>query len=166
MPLAHKDGIKESLYNTLGIGDRAHSRRLGAASVVVQRQLSAEFLAARVSHILECNFQETYDGRPLRQLLREQNACAAQIWLTAEQGALLERFAARAVSDVRHKGHVESDNLEEMRAAIASSDDCPLDLPGPILALDTTDFARLDYSAALAFTGMTLGGATLVAHSS
>jgi predicted kinase len=159
LPLIHKDGLKERLYDTLGARDRAESRRLGAASIHLQRAIAAELLRAGVSVILESNFSEAYDGEPLRSLVREHGASVAQVWLTAEPGALVQRFERRAATDERHPGHQELVNLDEFRASLTSPDDAPLLLPGPLLAVDTTDFLTLDRAVALGFARLALDGA-------
>jgi Transposase, Mutator family len=46
LPLLGKDTIKEALFDTLGTGDRAWSRRLGAASYTVLLALAGELPAA------------------------------------------------------------------------------------------------------------------------
>src|SRR5579859_5411354 len=102
LPLIHKDGLKESLYDSLGASNRVESRRLGMATYQLQRVIAGEFLHAGVSLILESNFSEAHDGAPLRALAYEHGALIAQVWLTAEPLILVERFERRALSPERH----------------------------------------------------------------
>jgi len=159
IPLIHKDGLKEPLFDTLGARDRAESRRLGAASLHLQRVIATELLQAGVSLILESNFSEAYDGAPLRALAYEYGARIAQVWLTADPHRLVERFEQRAGADDRHPGHLELANMDEFRRALLAPGDGPLALPGPILALDTTKLHAMDYAATLAFARLGPGGA-------
>lgn len=66
----------------------------------------------------------------------------------------------------RHPGHMELANIVEFRQALLEPGDAPLALPGPILAMDTTDLRTMDYAAALSFARMALGGAMDVGGSS
>lgn len=166
LPLIHKDGLKESLFDTLGARDRAESRSLGIASLRLQQEIASELLLAAVSLILESNFLEQYAGPALRALALAHGAQIAQIWLTAEPRALTERFEWRAGSDERHQGHMELANMDEFRQELLAPGDAPLLLPGPILAMDTTHLSALDYAATLGFVRMALGGATHAAESS
>ena len=159
LPLVYKDALKESLFDSLGVGDRPHSRRLGFASIQLLRALTRELLGSGVSLIVESNFSEEFDGLVFRALSREMNARVAQIWLVTEMNALLTRWEARARSSIRHAGHVELANAGEVHAMLCAPGDQPLSLPGPMLALDTTEFSEMAYSAALAFIQMSLDGA-------
>lgn len=166
LPLIHKDGLKEPLFDALGVADRAESRRLGVASLRLQRVIAAELLRAGVSVMLESNFIEKYDGAPLRALAHEHKALTAQLWLTAEPRALVERFERRAASKHRHHGHMELANMDEFRQTLLRSGDAPLALHGPLFTMDTADFSVMDYAAALGFVRMALDGAMCADESS
>jgi predicted kinase len=159
LPLIHKDGLKESLFDELGVSDRGESRRIGAASFRLQRVVAAELLQVGVSLVVESNFSERYDGAPLRALVYEHGARIAQIWLSAEPRALVERFERRAAAEERHPGHLELAHMDEFRQALLAPGDTPLSLPGPIFAMDTTDLNAMDHMGALAFARMELSGA-------
>ena len=159
LPLIYKDGLKESLFDSLGAGDRARSRRLGVASIRLQRALAAELLRAGVSHILESNFREEYDGEALRAIAREYRPRIAQLWLTCAPEALIARFERRAGSIERHPGHVELANMDEMRERLSQPGDTPIEIAGALLAMDTTDIDGDQYATALAFARMALDGA-------
>lgn len=159
LPLIHKDGLKEPLFDVLGAPDRAASRQLGVASLRLQRVIAAELLRVGISLIIESNFSEQYDGAPLRALAYEYGAKLAQIWLAAEPRMLVERFERRAAAGNRHLGHLELAHIDEFRQALVAPGDTPLSLPGPVLALDTTDFNVTDYLGALAFARLALSGA-------
>jgi AAA domain len=65
VPLLGKDTIKEALFDTLGTGDRAWSRRLGAASYAVLLALARELPTA----VLDANFYPDH-GPALLQACR------------------------------------------------------------------------------------------------
>lgn len=159
LPLIHKDGLKELLFDVLGAPDRAESRRFGVASLHLQRVIAAELLGVGISLIMESNFSESYDSALLRTLAYEHGAKIAQIWLTAEPRALVERFERRAGADERHPGHLELAHMDEFRQALLGPGDTSLSLPGPILAIDTTNLSVMDYTATLAFARLELRGA-------
>jgi predicted kinase len=159
LPLIHKDGVKEPLYDTLGAPDRFASRRLGLAALAVQRAIAAELLATGVSLILEANYREEFEGDPMRSLIAAQHATVGQIWLSAQPDVLIARFTQRAGDAQRHPGHRELAYMDEMRQTLAAPDDTPLSLPGPLLALDTTIFRERDTQAALAFARLLMSGA-------
>ncbi len=72
---------------------------------------------------------------------------------------LVERFERRAGSSNRHPGHMGLPNMDEFRQALREPGDSPLTLPGPIFAMDTTHISTMDYTAALGFARLALGGA-------
>jgi predicted kinase len=159
LPLVHKDALKESLFDSLGIGDRAHSRRLGYASIQLLRGVARELLQAGDSLIVESNFSEVYDGDVFRAMARELGACLAQVWLVAATEDLVARWERRAHLGTRHPGHVELASADEVRGVLRAPGDTPLALPGPLLALDTTKLGEELYNTTLAFVQMALDGA-------
>jgi predicted kinase len=165
LPLIYKDGVKESLYDSLGAPDRAASRRLGAASLRLQRAIAEELLDVGVSVILEANFREDYDGPHLRALIAKYGTLVGQVWLTADPATLIARFERRAGGPERHPGHMELANMEEFRQALMEPGDAPLSLPGPLLAMDTTEFNGTAYLGALAFCRQVVDGANSGRHS-
>jgi predicted kinase len=56
LPLLAKDGIKESLYESLGADDVAASARLGTAAYALIFRLAGTMLSRSVSLIVEANF--------------------------------------------------------------------------------------------------------------
>jgi predicted kinase len=166
LPLIHKDGLNEPLFDVLGAPDRAASRKLGVASLRLQCVIAAGLLQVGISLIIASNFSERYDGASLRALAYEHGARIAQVWLTAEPSMLVERFERRAAAGDRHPGLMELAYIDELRQALVAPGDTPLSLPGPIFAMDTTDFNVTDYMGVLTFARLALGGAVDAAGSS
>lgn len=159
LPLFTKDGVKETMFDTLGAGDRAWSRRLGVASYAMLRYIAATSLAAGQSLIVEANFSAEHDAPFYQALTAQYGARVAQVWLTAEPEVLVRRFTQRATSAERHPGHVELANMDEFRAALLRTDDAPLPLGGALYVVDTTNFALIEYDRLLCALRMARDGA-------
>ncbi|MFJ6212683.1 AAA family ATPase [Streptomyces sp. NPDC092296] len=147
LPWYSRDGIKESLFDTLGWSDRQRSKELGAASVAVLFTLLSDTLSAGASCLTESNFRRVQSSPDFRRLLEETGARAVQVQCTTQGDVLLERFATRSSSAGRHPGHCDDQNLDEFRAELLAGRYEPLDVPGPVLTQDTTDFHAVDIEA-------------------
>lgn len=60
------------------------------------------------------------------------------------------RFLAYAGTAARHPGHEELANRAAFEAALRAGGCDPLPLPGPLIRVETTNFASVDYDAVLA----------------
>jgi predicted kinase len=127
MPLLAKDDVKEALFDALGTGDRAWSRRLGAATYDVMFAVAARLLASGVDCILESNFTE---AEPLRRLPARTTV---QLYCDVPPDVVLERYARRR----RHPGHLDETILEELPASLAANTWRPLELGGETIVVDT-----------------------------
>lgn len=150
LPAIHKDAIKELLFDALGWSDRAWSRKLGVASIRLLFQFVATQLAAGGSVVAECNFVPQFATDDFRALQQRYGCVFCQVYCTAETETLVRRFLERAGTAERHPGHVELANREEFEASLRSGVCEPLPLDGPLIRVDTSDFAAVDYAAALA----------------
>jgi predicted kinase len=126
LPLLAKDTVKEALFDTLGVGDRDWSRRLGRASFEVLYALAAEVPAA----VLDANF-----GAEAGPRLRALGAPLVEVFCRCPPAEVQRRFAARARR--RHPGHVDHLLSPEITAAFTAGVG-PLALGGPVLEVDTT----------------------------
>ncbi len=149
LPFFARDALKETLFDALGVADRAWSRRLGAASFALLRRLTENMLSAGCSLVIEANFSAANDAPFYQSLATRYGALVAQVWLTAAPATIARRFEQRAASAERHPGHVELANMAEFRPALLRADDAPLPLDGALYAVDTTDFAAVAYPALL-----------------
>jgi predicted kinase len=157
LPLLAKDAIKETLFETLGWSDRAWSRRLGTATMALLYLLLEEQLRAAKPCVVECNFYPDRDTQRFLDLRQSYRFTPFQILCETAGPALFARYRARALSDARHPGHVETHNLDEHRDLLLGGHINPLDIGGDLYSLDTTDFAAIDYHglyAALARAGI------------
>ncbi len=125
-----KDEIKEVLFDTLGQGDAAWSRRLSDASFALLFALAPRLLGADRLLLLEGNFRAGEHEAPLRRLLERSGAGAAQVRCVAAAAPRAARLAARAADAARHPGH-------RARQLEPGADAPFLDLPGPRLRFDS-----------------------------
>lgn len=70
LPFFSKDALKETLFDALGIADRAWSRQLGIASFALLRTISESLLNAGQSLIVEANFLAEYDAALYQSLIK------------------------------------------------------------------------------------------------
>jgi predicted kinase len=126
LPLLGKDTIKEALFDTLGTGDRAWSRRLGAASYAVLLELALELPAA----VLDANFYPDHGPGLLQACQRP-----IEIFCRCPAAVVERRFIRRAAA--RHPGHVDHVLDAQLKAALDGAVS-PLGLGGPVLEVDTS----------------------------
>jgi len=131
VPLLAKDTIKESLFDGLGTGDLAWSRRLGEATYLALLGVVEESVAVGASLVVEANFVR---GSELEARLAALPARVLQVHCSAPLELLIERYSGRK----RHPGHVDAERIEALRQAIASGRHDPLDLRGETVRIDTT----------------------------
>ena len=142
IPLYSKDLFKESLFDSLGYSDRDWSKRLGAAAYeILFAVVEAEVSAGR-SVIAESNFGPDSTLRFLDMKVR-----FVQVLCHARGDLVFERFADRAWRGDRHPGHVDADNVEEFKSELHRGRIDPLELSGPVIEVDTTDFDAIDFVA-------------------
>ncbi len=130
LPLISKDTIKEAFFDSIGTGDLEWSQRLGRAAHVVMYALVADMAAV----IVESHFWPGVSepdlvalGRPLVQI-----CCRCPV------DVAVERYRLRATSPDRHPGHRPEHQDDEATARWRNVDPRPLDLPGPLVEVDTT----------------------------
>ena len=140
-PLLAKDLIKEPLFDSLGVADRAASRRLSDASFAVLFALADEYLPRLGTLVLEGNFRPGEHEPVLRALLaRHAPVACTQVLCRAPEPLRQERLAARAADPARHPAH--RDGVWVAQAGVGG--DGFLDLAGSqqVDAGDTSDPAH------------------------
>lgn len=150
LPFLYKDGIKETLFDSLGWSDREWSRRLGLASYDLLYYVLEVELAAGRSLVVESNFSTSYSTPRFLALKERHGFEPFQILCHAAGDIILARFRSRAFATDRHPGHVEGANMAEFEPIVRRGRAEPLDIGGTLVEVDTTDFARVDYDALLA----------------
>lgn len=131
LPLIAKDDIKEQLYDALGPGDIAWSERLGAATYALIFAVARSILATGTGAIVEANFFRGQESD--FELLPECRV--VQVHCEAPLVVLVDRYRGR----VRHPGHHDDQKVAELAARFESGAHAPLDLPGNLVRVDTTE---------------------------
>jgi predicted kinase len=103
VPVLCKDDVKEALFDSLGQGDRAWSRRLSEASFTTLVHLAQRQLSLGQSCIVEGNWRAV-NLPGIELVLRESGARVVQIWCCANPAEIVRRFTART----RHAGHLDA----------------------------------------------------------
>ena len=139
-PLLTKDMIKETLFDSIGWGDRPWSRKLSAASMdLLFLWLHREALAGR-DVVIEGNFETQRDTERFLRAVQHTPTHWVQVLVGCDGDVLLARHRARGLAGKRHPGHHEGALLDELHALLQQGEIAPLELPGVCLKVDTTDF--------------------------
>jgi predicted kinase len=144
-PAIYKDEIKEILFDHIGYKDRAWSSQLGGATIEVMYYVMAMQLRAGVSSIAECNYKPERASPRIREIVEAANAQCVQVVCTCDGLVRLKRFQSRA----RHPGHSDSEITDALTDEWRVEYLAPLDVPGPLITVDTTDPVKFDYAAVL-----------------
>lgn len=135
MPLLTKDDLKVIMYETLGWGGRPWDRATSDAAYGIMFHLVDAILPSGGALMIEANFRPSASER-LRAALDHSGAACAQIYCTAPREVLVQRLRARTEQEQRHPGHADAETIEDLDHLLATG--VPLDLPGPVLRLDTS----------------------------
>jgi predicted kinase len=130
LPLVTKDGIKETLFDSLGTGDRDWSRRLGEASWQILFHVVGAALRGGSSLVVEGNFEAAYAQAGFASMPPFH---AVEVYCTAPDEILIARYRERADAGERHPGHVDENVQRELVDSLATDRWRPLDLGGPRL---------------------------------
>jgi predicted kinase len=133
LPLVARDELKEILYAELGTGDVEWTRRLGRASFALLFAMASRLLAAGSSAVLEANF---FRGVAEHELERLPAHRLVQVHCSAPADVGLARLTRR---EGRHPGHLDDQRVDEVAARLRDGAHDPLDLPGTVLTVDTTE---------------------------
>jgi predicted kinase len=147
LPFISKDGVKESLYDTLGCDDRAWSQRLGMASMRLLYYFAEAQLAVGRSCIVESNFTREYSTADFLALRAKYEFKVFQIQCQAQGEILLRRFKERVESGDRHPGHVDHTRYDELTPVLLKGRYEPLEIGGELAVVDTTDPPPIGYGS-------------------
>ena len=147
LPFIYKDGIKELLFDKLGWEDREWSKRLGAAAIDVLFHMVETQLRASQPCVAEANFYPEFDTSRFLVLNRAYRFSPLQVVCTSDATVLTERYRARAAGGNRHPGHLDQMLWQEFDAEARKDAHCAMALGGPVVHLDTSNLASVDYTA-------------------
>ena len=157
-PLLTKDMIKESLFDSIGWGDRPWSRKLSVASMdLLFLWLQREALAGR-DVVIEGNFDAVRDTDRFLRAMHHTPTRWVQVLVVCDGDVLLARHRARGLSGKRHPGHHEGALLSELQPVLMQGSIAPLLLPGACITVDTTDFQAVQPELILANVRMAFAG--------
>ena len=147
IPVIHKDDLKETLFDALGIGDLDWSKKLGEASWALLFKMVDGQIASGRSIIAEANFYPSGFER-IRELRDRYSARVVVVNCTATPKVLLSRYTVRSQSGTRHAGHVvDSSEVARLDDLLRRGFFDPGHLDAEVIPVDTTDFRRVDYAA-------------------
>ncbi len=160
LPVIHRDVLKEILFDSLGVRDRAWSREVGGSSHDLLFSMLESLLKVGYPCIVESNFEVGRASVRLEQLCKTSGFVPVEILCTAETETLRRRYLARLESGERHAGHVDHLNLDETSARWVNSRHGSLGLGGPNLRVDTTNFGKAEYDLLLSEIKILVGEGT------
>lgn len=133
LPVVSKDGLKEILFDTLGVGDRAWSVTLGRASFALLDHVIELQLRAGRPFLIDAAYDAAFEDLKFREWQERYGFTAVQVHCTASPDELMRRYARRAVDGTRHPGHGDAESLDEFRDALTDGRAETLSLRGPVL---------------------------------
>lgn len=145
LPLISRDDIKESLYDSLGYSDREWSKKLGIVSYDLLYLFIDKILANQQKIIIESNFKPEFDEDKFLNLKNKYQFNLLQIHCYATTKVITQRFKNRAISGVRHPGHVDHLNNEEIKLNLKKGGYEILNICDLTMKIDTTNFNLIDY---------------------
>ncbi|WP_412470852.1 AAA family ATPase [Halobacteriovorax sp. RT-2-4] len=144
LPLIGKDIIKESLFDSLGVKDRAWSKELGKASYPILYSFIKAQLNANKSLLVESNFSNQFDTPILKDFISKYDARVLTIYCECDGSVLFERFKTRSLSGKRHPGHQDHLNFDEFKDSLSKGKIEKLELDCKSLTVNTTNIDDLD----------------------
>ena len=145
LPLLSKDDIKETLFAHFAHHSIAESDRIDAASLdLLWTWLDRWMAHNQATMMVETAFPEAISQPLLMDLVQRHNHAVVQIHCHAAETVLRQRYVDRARTPDRHPGHQDLARVEGQPIPETSSYH-PLNLPGPLIDVDTTDLDAVDY---------------------
>ena len=146
LPFINKDDLKEILFETLGWEDRQWSARLGKVGFDILFHFLECQLAAGKSAVVETAFIPKYHNARFLCLRNIYRFKSVQIFCTADDQTLFERFIKRTESGERHPGHVDHlTYYKEFTERMLKYE--ILDIGGPPIEVETTNIDAVNFEA-------------------
>lgn len=161
IPCLSKDGIKESLFDSLGFQSREEKVRLGEAAYRILLEQAEKILSHGLTVALENNFEDI-SRAPLMEMLKRTGAKPVTVMFDGDIAAIHARFLKRDQSPERHRGHVVNTrypeteptpyvplSLDAFAAGMEARGYRRFDVGGAKLIVDTTEIASVDWAEVL-----------------
>ena len=145
LPLYEKDAFKDSIFRSLGVGDRDWSQRVGMVAIDLLFLVAIRLLTTGASLVTECNFNRQLSSIRVQETADFAHARVIQIHCWAPSDILVERNAARQDSSQTHLVHhvmPSQELLEGIRTGIWE----PLNVRSKIVQVNTSspfDYGRV-----------------------
>ncbi|MFH1405438.1 MAG: AAA family ATPase [Patescibacteria group bacterium] len=132
--------------------DRGETGRLNEESYDDLFKDLDDVLQKDQSCIVESDFTDERQVQRLIDVGQKVNADFVQVYLFADNKILLQRFIDRLESGERHSGHGDEQYLQKAKDELESGNDfvvifAPLEFPGSLIKIDTSDFDQVDYDS-------------------
>jgi predicted kinase len=151
-----KDALKEALADAMGVpADVAASTRLGYGAYAAMYLAATSLLDAGSGVVVESNFRRGVSEPDLLLLVRRSAACL--VHCTAAPNILTARYADRFARGDRHLAHLDGERAAALAEDLRSGRFEPLDLPIPVLVVDSTDGWRPTYEEVRDFAAVPEG---------
>lgn len=139
LPLISRDEIKVRIMDKVGWGDREWSKKIGQASYSLLDYTTEQLTRTKSSFILESDFAPEFANEKFN-LIHRQGYDIIQIICSASNDVMLDRWKKRAAEDPSHPSSTEGQQgLDELLVAINKGPREPLDVPGEVIHVDTSD---------------------------
>ncbi|MFX1251862.1 MAG: AAA family ATPase [Promethearchaeota archaeon] len=146
LPLITKDDFKELLFDSLGWKDREWSKKLGITGMRLLYHVLEANLKVNKPIIIETAFYREFETERLQKLKQRYAAESIQVYCYAEEDILRKRFLERVLNGDRHPGHGDYSVAKNEYNQIDIFDRYGvLEIGGPIIQIDTTDFENINY---------------------
>ena len=152
VPVIQRDAIKETLFDTLGVGDRKWSKKLGAASFAVLYLSVETHLKAGQAVIAEAAFHRPYSTRWLDRVRERFEVKVLELHCHADPETAFHRYMSRSRTSERHSGHDAGMTIKAQAHEWHQQYPVygPLTSGAELFRIDTTDFAAVDTEAVIA----------------
>ena len=158
LPVIHRDVLKEILFDTLGVKDRAWSREVGGSSYDLLFSMLESLLKVGNPCVVESNFEPGRAAERLKSLCETYRFTSVEILCTADAKTLRRRYLARLESGERHAGHVDHLNLDDISARWANNRHGSLGLGGQSIQVDTSKFGESEYASLVRELNLAVNG--------
>lgn len=149
LPLISRDTIKEALFGHFDFQTVEQSDRIDAASYdLLWAWLDALMVTGERGYIVETAFVNSIGEPALTRLLERHGHRVVQMFCHANEPVLRQRYVERAKTSGRHPGHKDLQNVENQPIPERSSFR-PMNLPGDLLDIDTSNLNDVDYQEIL-----------------
>lgn len=146
IPCISRDTIKELLGDIIPISSVEESQQVGHASFELLYYFLEQLLGQVKVVIVETTFKPEFDNKKFARLAGEYNVHFLQIYFHAEQEVIKQRFKERVLRGERHASHVDHKRVDDHFSSKTFGTDRPLELPGKMISIDTTDFNAVNWA--------------------